>query len=130
MELPVLSKEDSCQANEPEMRLPSARALPSGRSVVLKVADGCEELEVRSPGGDVEVRISLTDNGAVVTLRGGRLEMESTDAVALNCRRLDVVTAEGIALASAGDLLISGRGMRVKTEGDIHMNGAIIHLNC
>ena len=128
MELPVLNQEVAYHANEP--RLPATRMLPSGRSVVLKVADGCEELEVRSPGGDVEVRISLTDNGAVVTLRGGRLEMESPDAVALKCRRFDVATAEGTTLATAGNLVMTGQDMCVKTDGDIHMNGAIIHLNC
>jgi hypothetical protein len=107
----------------------SARKLPSGRSVVLKVADGCEELEIRSPDGDVEVRIALTDKGAVVTLRGGRLQMQSADAVSLNCRRLDVITTEGTALGSAGDVVITGREMRMKAENDIHMNGGVIHLN-
>jgi hypothetical protein len=107
----------------------STRVLPSGRSVVLKVGDGAEEMEVRSPAGDVEVRITLTDRGAVVSLRGGRLEMQSADAVSVNCRRLDVVTTEGTTLGSAGDVAITGREMRVKTENDIYMNGAVIHLN-
>jgi hypothetical protein len=105
------------------------RALPSGRSVVLKVGEGCEEMEIRSPGGDVEVRITLTDQGAVVGLRGGRLEMQSADAVSLNCRRLDVVTTEGTALGGTGDVVITGREMRVKMENDIRMNGGVIHLN-
>lgn len=106
------------------------RALPSGRSVVLKLGDGCEEMEIRSPGGDVEVRITLTDQGAVVSLRGGQLHMQAADAISLNCRRLEVVTTEGTALGSAGEMLITGREMRVKTENDIHMNGAVIRLNC
>src|SRR5579859_5614788 len=88
-----------------------ARALPSGHSVVLKAGDGCEELEIRSRDGDVEVRITLTDKGAVVNLRGGRLQMQSADTISLNCRRFDVVTAEGTALGSAGDVLITGREM-------------------
>ncbi|HEX4130396.1 MAG TPA: hypothetical protein VHZ24_10150 [Pirellulales bacterium] len=106
------------------------RALPSGRSVVLKLGDGCEQLEVRSPTGDVEVCITLSDQGATVRLRGGELQMQSPDAVSLNCRRLDVITAEGTALASGGDVLITGREMCVKTENDIRLNGSLIHLNC
>jgi hypothetical protein len=106
------------------------RTLPSGRSVVLKVGDGCEEMVIRSPGGDVEVRITLTEQGAVVSLRGGQLQMQAADTVSLNCRRLDVVTTEGTALGSAGDVLITGREMRVKTVNDIHMNGGVIRLNC
>jgi hypothetical protein len=108
----------------------SPRVLPSGRSVVLKVCDGCEEMEVRSPGGDVEVRITLTDQGAVVSLRGGQLQMQAADAVSLYCRRFDVVTTEGTALGSAGDVVITGREMRVKTENDIHLNGGVIRMNC
>jgi hypothetical protein len=130
MESQVLKNEVSGQVAPTEARSAPARVLPSGRSVVLKIGDDCEDLEVRSPDGDVEVRITLTDQGAVVSLRGGRLQMESADAVALNCRRLDVVTTEGTALGSAGDVLITGRGMRVQTENDIHLNGGVIHLNC
>jgi hypothetical protein len=106
------------------------RALPSGRSVVLKVGDGCEELEIRSPGGDVEVCVTLTDQGAMVRLRGGQLQMQAAETLSLNCRRLEVVTTEGTALGSAGDVLITGRSMRVQAENDIHMNGGVIHLNC
>jgi hypothetical protein len=129
MESQVLKNEVSGHGPTEACSAP-ARVLPSGRSVVLKIGDDCENLEVRSPDGDVEVRITLTDQEAVVSLRGGRLQMESADAVALNCRRLDVVTTEGTALGSAGEVLITGRGMRVKTDNDIHMNAGVIHLNC
>jgi hypothetical protein len=130
MKSQVLNNEVSGRAVPTEAGSAPARVLPSGRSVVLKIGDGCENLEVRSPDGDVEVRITLTDQGAVVSLRGGRLQMESADAVALNCRRLEVVTTEGTALGSAGDVLITGRGIRVQTENDIRMNGGVIYLNC
>ena len=90
------------------------RQLPSGRSVTLRFGDGNESLEVRSPLGEVEVRIELTDAGPVVKLRGARLELEAADAVAVRCKQFDVRAEE----------------MRVKTEGDIHLNGGIIRLNC
>src|SRR5579859_547084 len=70
-----------------ETRPATERNLPSGRSVVVRVDGGKEELEVRSPNGDVEVRITLTDAGPVVSVRGARLELESPDAVSVNCRR-------------------------------------------
>ena len=47
-----------------------------------------ETLEVVSPDGDVEVSIRLSPEGPVLKLRGARLEIESTDVVAVNCRRL------------------------------------------
>jgi hypothetical protein len=106
------------------------RRLPSGRSVVLKVSGAREEIEVRSPEGAVEVCITLTGAGAVVSLRGGRLELHASDAVVVNSRRFEVNASEETALHSKGDLQITGHEMRVKTAGDIHMNGGVIHLNC
>jgi hypothetical protein len=106
------------------------RRLPSGRSVVLKVSGAREEIEVRSPEGAVEVCITLTDAGAVVSLRASRLEMHATDAVVVNSRRFEVNTSEETQLHCAGDVKITGREMRVNTESDIHMNGGVIRLNC
>ena len=106
------------------------RRLSSGRSVVLKATASGEEIEVRSPDGTVEVRIALTDTGAVVSLRGGRLELQAADAVVVNSKRFEVHTTEGAELHSDGDLKMTGRELRVKTAGDMHMNGGIIHLNC
>ncbi len=106
------------------------RPLPSGRSVVIRVTGAAEELEVRSPGGAVEVRITLTDQGPVVRLSGARLELEAADNIALHCRRLEVNTTESTHLHSAGSLQLSGQEMRVQTTGDIHMNGDVIRLNC
>ena len=104
--------------------------LPSGRSVVLKVARDGEELEVRSPQGEVEVRITLNAQGAVVSLCGGRLELEAPETVAINCGRFEVSTTQGMQLHTAGNVHLSGQAMQLRTEGDMHMNGGIIHLNC
>jgi hypothetical protein len=104
--------------------------LPSGRSVIVKVAEGREELEVRSPEGDVEVVITLTEAGPVVRLRAARLEMEAAETLSLSCRRLDVHTTEETAFHSEGKVQITGTEMRVRTEEDIHLNGAFIRLNC
>ncbi len=98
------------------------RLLPLGHSVIMKTTDGREELEIRSPQGEMEVRIVLTETGPVVRLRGARLELESPETVAFNCRRLEVNAAE--------DVHITSREMRVRTEADIHLDGTTIRLNC
>ena len=108
---------------------PTEKSLPSGRSVVVRVDGGREELEVRSPSGDVEVRITLTEAGPVVSLRGARLELESPDAVAINCRKFEVNTTEGTELKSAGAVRIEGQEMNLRTEDDMRLKGKIIHLN-
>jgi hypothetical protein len=106
------------------------RFLPSGRSVLVKVTTDGEELQVRSPQGAVEVRITLGEGGPVVHLSGARLELETPDTIALRCRQIDVDTTESIHLKSGGNLQLSGREMRVQTTGDIHLNGDVIRLNC
>ncbi len=105
------------------------RLLPSGRSVVVKVTDEGEELQVRSPGGAVEVRITFGADGPVVRLSGARLELEAVDTVAVQCRRLEVNTQDSIQLTSAGELHLAGQEMNVETRGDIRLKGEIIHLN-
>jgi hypothetical protein len=113
-----------------EVVQPQPRPLPSGRSVLLRVGEGGEELEVRSPDGAVELTVLLTAGGPVVRLRGARLELEALDAVALRCRRLEVATAEGTHLHSGGEVRITGQEMRVRTQGDVHVDGDVIRLNC
>ena len=44
---------------------------------------GREELEIRTAEGELEVRITLTEAGPLIQLRGARLEFESPDAVPL-----------------------------------------------
>jgi hypothetical protein len=107
-----------------------ARRLPSGRSVVVRAANGQEELEIRTAEGELEVRITLTDDGPVIQLRGARLEVESLDEVAFHCRRFRVQAEEHIDLQTRGDAAILARELRVKTEGDVHIDGDIIRLNC
>jgi hypothetical protein len=106
------------------------RLLPSGRSVVVKVTGGCEELEIRDAEGQLEVSVVLTTDGPVVRVRGGRLELDAVDTVDVRCRRFEVHTAESTDLSSSGPVRITGEELRVKTEDDIHLNGQVIRLNC
>jgi hypothetical protein len=106
------------------------RPLPSGRTLVVRVGAGGEELEVRDRGGELELSISLTEAGPVVRLRAARIALESTETISLQCRRFEVETTEDVRLRSAGEVQIGAREMRVRTEADIHMDGAMIRLNC
>lgn len=98
------------------------RQLPSGRSVQLHIGEAGERLEVRSPEGEVEVVIELTDAGPVVRLRGARLELETPRAIALRCGEFEVEAERALRL--------SGSELRVNTTEDVHMNAAVIRLNC
>jgi hypothetical protein len=126
----ILPAAPATQNPEPDSFAEPARLLPSGRSVVVKVAGECEELEVRDALGQVEVSVSLTADGPVVRVRGGRLELDAADTVSVRCRRFELQTSESTELSSSGTVRITGEELRVKTEDDIHLNGQIIRLNC
>jgi hypothetical protein len=102
----------------------------SRRSVLVKRTDAGETLEVRSPAGDLELRITFDEDGPTVYARATRMALETSDTLALRCRTLEVNTLDGIRLASEGSLQLAGRDMRVKTAGDIDLNGDVIRLNC
>ncbi len=85
----------------------SQAVLPSGRSVAVQADANGEFLEIRSPGGEIELRVALTADGPILRLSCARLELASSGEVAMNCRSFDLRTAE-----------------------DIRLNGRKILLNC
>jgi hypothetical protein len=108
-------------AQAPEHSEVVERTLPSGRTLVLRIGSAGEDIEIRSAGGDLDLRITLTDAGPVVALRSARVEVDTAD-VAFRCRDFDV-QASGTARFAADEL-------RAETKRDIHLNGAFIRLNC
>lgn len=106
-------------------------ALPSGRKVRVRVDDEGETLEVRSPTGEIEVGIRLTSDGPVLQLRGVRLEIDSTDTVAVNCKRFELRADEALALRSGGDISVqTDADIAVRSEGQTHFDGDWVNINC
>jgi hypothetical protein len=105
------------------------RRLPSGRSLVVRVDGAGEEIEIRDARGEMDVRITLTDAGPVIAVRGARLELDSPD-VAVRCRTFDVHATEALTLSSDREVRIQADEVRAETKQDIHLNGAFIRLNC
>lgn len=106
-------------------------ALPSGRSVSVTSDGQCEEIEVRSPDGEIEIRLALTDAGPVLTLRGARLEIQSTDTIALNCRQFMVRAEDGVLMQTSGDIgVYSDAEIRVKSAQQTFIDGDYVNLNC
>lgn len=106
------------------------RPLPSGRTLVVRVGAEGEELEVRDRGGSLELSINLTEAGPMVRIRAARIALESPETISLQCRRFEVDATEAVQLQSGGDVRIGAREMRVRTEADVHLDGAMIRLNC
>lgn len=81
-----------------------------------------EELELRAPNGDVEVRITCGPAGPQVVVHATRLEVD-TPSIAIRCSEFDLEADQALALRSQGEV-------RVKAEGDVHVNGGVVRLNC
>ena len=107
-------------------------ALESGREVrVRKDASGGETLEVRGPGGEVELRVALTADGPVLRLEGPRIELSATDLLKLECRRFELAATEDVSIKAGGELTLeSVEEMRVHvSDADFKVKSRIIWLN-
>src|SRR5438067_13914917 len=79
----------------------------------------------------MELRIALTDQGPVLTLRGARLEIDAADTVAVNCRHFAVHTTDGVVLDAAGGIALrSGAETHLRSAGDTYIDGRLVNLNC
>ncbi len=105
-------------------------SLSSGRSLVVAGQEGREQIEIRSPEGTLELRIALTKEGPVLTLSGVKLEINSTDTVAVNCRDFKLATTGAIDLSSGGDIGLRTEGeLRAKSMGQTHLDSSVLNLN-
>lgn len=105
--------------------------LPSGRQMIVRTAPQSEVLELRSPKGDVELSIELTERGPLVRLRGGQLVLDSDESIKIQCRSLEIATREDLAIQSGADLALrSGREIRMKSAKQTFIDGDYVNLNC
>ncbi|MGE3164089.1 MAG: hypothetical protein AB7O52_04240 [Planctomycetota bacterium] len=107
------------------------RILPSGRSLDLSVHGGEERIEVRSASGELEVSIVLTESGPVLRLRGAKLEIDSTEAIAVRCRSFELETKESVSLRAGGPVAVtSDDEIRLRSAQQTFIDGDYVNLNC
>jgi hypothetical protein len=116
--------------NDPQVtELPAL--LRSGRRVSLVTSNHSEELRVVGPDGTVELAVILTPEGPVLRLRGARLEIDSTDSIAVRCRSFELQTEGALSLQAGGDLALStAREIHAKSMGQTFIDGDYVNLNC
>ena len=107
------------------------RILPSGRTLVVRTDGPTEEIEIRSSGGEIEIRIALTKQGPVLSLSGARLEIDASDTIAVNCKQFAVRATEGVLLDAAGKVEVrSGNEIHLRSAEDTFIDGKLVNLNC
>ncbi|MEZ4649289.1 MAG: hypothetical protein R3E97_11025 [Candidatus Eisenbacteria bacterium] len=105
--------------------------LSSGHELSVHPESHGDRVEIRTPSGRLDVSIHLTENGPVVRVHGGALEMDAVGALGIRCeelaiearRSMKVETGEEIQLRTEGDV-------RVRSAGDTYIDGDYVNLNC
>jgi hypothetical protein len=101
-----------------EVPVPAAAVmLTSGRRYDLEAGADADHLVIRSRGGDVVLRVEVTDAGPVLSFSGATIDLEAT-------RRLRMAAGE-ILIEASGDVALSTKGsLREHVEGDHHIRVA------
>ena len=98
---------------------PAARELDlaSGRRVTVE-EDGQDQLTVRGPEGDVELRVRFTATGPVLTFAAAALDLKTPGRLDLECGSLRVRSRHGVEIEAGGDLVQNVEGQHVlRAEG-------------
>jgi hypothetical protein len=99
--------------DEIEAPVPTAAVmLTSGRRYDLEAGDDADRLVIRARGGEVVLRIEVTDAGPVLSFSGASLDLHAT-------RRLRM-TAQEVSIEATADLAISAGGSLRETVGGDH----------
>lgn len=130
--------------------------LSSGRVVEARPAgDGDDRLTIRSPSGEVELEVRMTERGPLLRFRAADVELESTRDVKVRCKDFEVRAEGAIVQESGGDLqqriggkadvkvrgrmtlaakesrLVAKRGnVRIEANDDVEIAGERVKLNC
>ena len=121
--------------------------LPTGGSLSIGAGHGgTDRLTLRSPTGEVQLRISVTEKGPVLRFRVADLDIETTGRLRLDCSSFELRADEASYVIEGdvterieGDLEVSAnacsiqsrRGdVRVWANDDVRLNGERVRLNC
>ena len=129
--------------------------LESGRRLELRSAqDGAEQLTIHGTDGEVELRVTLTDDGPLLHFRSAGISLAASGRVSVECneflvranKRIVQQTRGDFEQAAAGDMKLftrkalttsarstsisSRRGdVKLKASDDVRLNGERVRLN-
>ena len=104
--------------------------LRGGRQIRVTAHDDSELVEITAPGGEVELRVVITENGPVLRLDSVKLAIHAVESVDVQCKKFSVEAAESIELSSEGELAVeSEKELRVTSTDDVRIRGKLVYLN-
>ncbi len=104
--------------------------LDSGRQILVHSSEKEELIEIAAPEGEIIMKVRMTDDGPVISVRGAHLELKSTETIALKAKQIKIQAEEDAVVKSNGSLEIdSSKKMAIHSNDNICIAGKIIHLN-
>lgn len=96
----------------------------SGREVMLH-GSSHDRLVVRSPTGQVELSVTFTEEGPVLSFSSAAINLVSPGAVNLDCGSLRVRARDGIALETSGDIVQNAKGALRGEADDVSLRSRV-----
>lgn len=107
-----------------------ALELANGRTVTVEAGSDGETVEFRAAGGDVELRIRMTEDGPVVQLSGAKVEITAAESIQMKCKEFEVQASDKLSLQSKDELSVTSSGkMHIESEDENVIKGKMIYLN-
>ena len=104
--------------------------LESGRQVMVHSSEKDELIEIAESDGEIIMKVRMTDDGPVISVRGARLELKSTETIALEAKKIKIKAEEEAVVESKGSLEIdSSKKISIQSGDDISVVGKMIYLN-
>jgi hypothetical protein len=93
----------------------------SGRRYEIASGDEADRVTIRSRGGEVVLRIEITDAGPVLSFTGASVELSATKKLRM--------AAEEVAIEAAGDLSVRAGGHHhQRVDGDVRVEARNLEL--
>ena len=104
--------------------------LDQGRSVAVNRDGAHQVVEFRDAGGQLELRVKLTEEGPVLVMEGMKVQVNATESFSVKCKEFNVEAEGETIIATKGELKIRSDGeMNIDSPEDIRVRGKIIYLN-
>lgn len=103
----------AAEADAQRMQLSSGRVLEARAE-----GEGRDRLTIKSPSGEVELEIRMTERGPLLRFRAADVELEATRDVKVSCNDFEVKAQGAIVQESGGDLR-----QRIGGKADVKVRG-------
>ena len=104
--------------------------LQNARTLTVTPSEDGDLVEIRAGAGQLELRVRLTPEGAVLQMESVRISLKAAENIDVNCKNFEVRASEGVDLHSDGGMQLSGQAdVKIDSAGNVIVKGEMIYLN-